>query len=115
MWRPAFLLLPLVLASCGGRPETVEYFTKVTGVPLCSGASVRNVNADAPYRSPGLDSIYIVNITMPAECEPHFFDAVAKSIGASCVPSSGCSGISADGGFFGVEPLQNRFRITHST
>jgi hypothetical protein len=109
------MLLPLLLASCTGRPETAEYFTKVTGVPLCSGASVHNVNADAPHRSPGFDSIYVVDLSMAPECVTPFHDAVARRIGAPCQPDGGCSGIASNGDFYGVEPHQGGFRVTYST
>jgi hypothetical protein len=111
----ALTLLSLLLASCSGRPATPEYFTKVTRVPLCSGASVRNLNADAPDRSPGFDSIYIVDVTIPAECEAAFYSAVAQQIGSSCDPASGCSGYSSNGDFYQVERHQNWLRVTHST
>ncbi|MFL6769218.1 MAG: hypothetical protein ACJ8FH_05555, partial [Sphingomicrobium sp.] len=78
MFRLSLPLLVLLLASCGNRPETTEYFTSVTGVPLCPGATVRNVNADAPDRSPGFDSIYIVDVAMPEACKAPFAKAVGQ-------------------------------------
>ena len=87
----------------------------MTGLPLCPGATVRNVNADAPDRSPGFDSIYIVDVAMPAACKAPFAKAVGQRIDAQCEPSEGCSGDAKDGDFYGVEPLPVGFRVTHST
>ena len=113
--RLALPLLVLLLASCGNRPETTEYFTSVTGLPLCSGATVRNLNDRAPDRSPGFDSIYVVEVTMPASCKSSFAKAVGQRIGGRCKPSQRCSGNANDGDFYGVEPLPVGFRVTHST
>jgi hypothetical protein len=111
-WLP---LLGLLLASCGNRPESTAYFTSVTGLTLCSGASVRNVNANAPDRSPGFDSIYVVDVTMPEPCIAPFAKAVGERIGARCEPSQGCSGNAKGGDFYSIEPHPAGFRVTHST
>lgn len=108
-------VLLLLLPSCGERPETTAYFTKVTGLPLCPGAAVRNVNAHAPDRSPGFDSIYIADISMPATCRSSFLRAVGQRIGAQCDGSNGCSGSASNGEFFGIEPRGAGFRVTHAT
>ena len=113
--RLLLLLSTLLLTSCDNRPATREYFTSVTGLPLCSGASVRNVNADAAGRSPGFDSIYIVDVTMPATCMARLAKAVGQRIGAQCKPSEHCSGNAKNGDFYGIEPIPVGFRVTHST
>lgn len=115
MLRLAVPFILLLLASCGNRPETAQYFTSVTSLPLCSGASVRNVNANDPGRSPGFDSIYIVDVAMPAACKAPFAKAVGQRIGAKCEPSERCSGNAKNGDFYGIEPLPAGFRVTHST
>ncbi len=109
------LILSVLLASCTGRPQTAEYFTKVTGLPLCTGGSVRNLNADAPDRSPGFDSIYVVEVTVPAKCQAAFLKAVGQRIGAVCTLTERCAGNSRNGEFYSIEPLQGGFRVTHST
>ncbi len=103
------------LASCGYRPETTEYFTSVTGLSLCPGASVHNVNADASDRAPGFDSIYIVDVAMPETCKAPFAKTVGQRISAQCKPSERCYGNAKNGDFYGVEPLPVGFRVTHST
>jgi len=114
--RPLTLAtLALCLASCSGRPETRRYFKQVTGLDLCEGASVRNVNAHAPDRSPGGDSIYIVDVTMPAACNAAFVKGVAAKMGQACELSRGCSGNSPSGEFLGIQPIRSGFRVTHST
>lgn len=115
MLRVTLLVLSVLVVSCGGREETPEYFTKVTGLPLCKGTTVRNVNAQDPGHSPGFDSIYIVDVRMASACKPPFLKAVASRIGHACFPSSGCSGNSANGDFYAVKPLPAGFRVTHST
>lgn len=115
MFKLSLPLLALLLSSCSDRPGTAAYFTNVSGVPLCSGASVSNVNADAPDRSPGFDTIYIVEVSMPATCKGPFAKAVAQRIGAQCEPMEGCSGNAKNGDFYGVEPTSIGFRVTHST
>ena len=115
MFRLLLPLLLLPLTSCDNRPETTEYFTSVTGLPLCSGASVRNLNADALDRSPGFDSVYIVDVAMPPSCKASFARAVGQRIGAQCEPSERCSGNSMDGDFYGFEPISAGFRVTYST
>ena len=87
----------------------------MTGVPLCPGASVRHVNADAPRRFPEFDRLYIFDVTMPAACKACFLKAVEQRIGATCGPVSGCSGNSSNGDFYGVEVSQDGVRITYST
>jgi hypothetical protein len=109
---PALLVL---LASCEERQETAAYFTKVTGLPLCSDASVRNVNSNAPDRSPGFDSVYIVEVSMPASCKGSFVNAVGQRIGAQCDRSAGCSGNAKNGDFYRIEPRAAGFRVTVST
>ena len=113
--RPMLLVLLVLLTSCGERQETAAYFTKATGLPLCSDASVRNVNANAPDRSPGFDSIYIVDVSMPVSCKSSFLEAVGQRIGAQCDGSKGCSGNAKDGDFYGIEPRAAGFRVAHST
>jgi hypothetical protein len=115
MFRFALPALCVLLAACSTRPETPDYFRSVTGLPLCRGATVRNVNADSPDRSPGFDSIYIVDVAMPAACKPSFINAVAGRISAACDASHVCSGHASTGEFYGVEPLAGGFRVTHST
>ena len=115
MLRAPLPLLILLLASCSERPETAEYFTKVTSLPLCAGAPVHNVNADAPDRSPGFDSIYVVDVSMPPGCKVTFARAVEEQNGAECEASKGCSGNSNNGDFYRVEPLQAGFRVTYAT
>ena len=115
MVRLMLAALCLFLSSCSIRPETRDYFRKVTGVALCEGASVHNVNAHAPDRSPGSDSIYIVDVTMPAACKASFVKAVAARIVKECEPSRSCSGNSSTGQFLSMEPIRVGFRITHST
>lgn len=105
----------VLLQSCGERPETTTYFSQVTGLPLCSEASVRNVNARAPDRSTGFDSIYIVDVAMPAACKATFAKAVGQHIGAKCEPSDGCSGSAKNGDFYAIDPLPVGFRVTYST
>ena len=115
MFRLTLPALCLLLASCSSRPETTDYFTKVTGLPLCTGATIRNINADSPGRSPGFDSIYIVDVTMPATCKASFVKAVVDRIGAACEPLRGCSGNSSTGEYYGVQPSPDGFRITYAT
>jgi hypothetical protein len=115
MLRLSVPLVLFALTSCGNRPETTEYFTSVTGLQLCPGASVRNVNADAPDRAAGFDSIYIVDVAMPPACTAPFARAVGQRIDAQCEPSKHCSGNAEDGDFYGIEPLPVGFRVIHST
>jgi hypothetical protein len=115
MSRNAPAVLALLLTSCTSRPETKDYFTKVTGLRLCEGATVRNVNADSPDRSPGFDSVYIVDVTMPASCRSSFLTAVGQRIGARCNEAKRCSGNANNGDFYSVEARLNGFRVTHST
>jgi hypothetical protein len=107
--------LSLLSCACNSRPETPRYFSQVTGVSLCAGAQVRNLNADAPDRSPGFDSIYIVEVSLPTACRDGFFKEVSKRLHMRCDPSRSCSGVTGDGDFLRVEPLRRGFRITHST
>ena len=109
---PALLVL---LASCGERQETAAYFTKVTGLPLCSDASVRNVNSNASDRSPGFDSVYVVDLSMPPSCRWTFVKAVGQRIGAQCDWSASCSGNGKNGNFYKIEPRAGGFRVTYST
>ena len=115
MFRFALPTMCLLLTSCSSRPETADYFTRVTGLPLCKGATVRNVNAAAADRSPGFDSIYIVEVTMPGACKASFVKALVAHIGTACEVSRGCSGNSSTGEFYEVHPLRGGFRITHSS
>ena len=115
MVRIALPLLCIGLVACGDRPETSEYFTKVTGLPLCDGSTVRNVNADDRGRSPGFDSIYIVDVTMPPACDAIFRNAIGRQIGVRCEARTHCSGRAKNGEFYNVEPLRNGVRVIHST
>lgn len=105
----------MLLASCGKREETPNYFRHVTGIQLCPEASVRNVNAQAADRSPGFDSIYIVDVAMPGTCEPGFLRSVEQQIGVLCTPGAVCTGQAKNGAFLRVDRRPGGFRITHST
>jgi hypothetical protein len=111
----ALLLISPLLLSCESRPETISYFNEVTGLALCDGATVRNLNADSPDRSPGFDSIYIVLVKMPLVCESAFRRATERRIGTACERAERCAGNTVEGDFIEVQPLQAGFRVTHST
>lgn len=115
MRLPTLLLISPLLLSCESRPETISYFKEVTGLGLCQGATVRNLNADAPDRSPGFDSMYIVLVEMPPICESAFRRATERRIGISCERGKRCAGNTAEGDFIEVQPIQAGFRVTHST
>src|SRR3954454_24936483 len=108
MSRTALALVILLLTSCSGRPETRAYFTKVTGLPLCKDATVHNVNAPPPDRSPSTDSVYVVEVTMPDSevCYGPFLGALESRIEAPCAPTMGCSGHSSSGEFYKVHMIR---------
>ena len=105
--------LALMAVSCS-RPETPEYFTKVTGLPLCQAASIKNVNANDPARSPGFDSIYVVDVLGTDGCKAELIRAVEKRIGQQCIDGS-CSGLDSSRQFIGVIKVNNGLRVTYST
>jgi len=113
--RMVLATLLLFVTSCSDRPENPDYFTKVTGLRLCSGATIRNVNANAPDRSPGFDSIYIVDVTMPASCEGTFMKTVSDRIHSACDPAKICSGNASNGDFYQVQLIDGALRVIHST
>ncbi|GGO97438.1 hypothetical protein GCM10011329_26300 [Stakelama pacifica] len=111
----ALPLISLLLLSCQGRPETISYFEKVTGVELCQGATVRNLNAESPDRSPGFDSIYVVLVKMPSSCRSAFQQAIERRIGAACEQGKRCAGNTTEGDFIEIQPTSAGFRVTQST
>ncbi len=68
MWRYAALAMVAGLVpGCSGRPETPAYFTEVTGLQLCDGAKVRNVEAP-DQANVGTGFIYTADLTLDETC-----------------------------------------------
>lgn len=103
-----------LLVSCG-RPENAEYFTKVTGLPLCNSAVVENVNSKDLGRSPGFDSIYVVDIRMSPACKDQLIDFLRKKKGLTCRYYEKCGGKTIDGEFFAISDRNDKVRFIHST
>lgn len=108
------VILCIALSSCS-RPETPEYFSKVTGLSLCSSSSVRNVNANEKGRSPGFDSIYIVDLGMSKACERQLFAEAEVRLGQKCLRQVRCSGNDVDGNFLKLEKMDEWIRVTYSS
>lgn len=111
----ALVAAVLCLGACDSRPETPAYFHQVTSLRLCSRATVMNVNAKAPDRSPGFDSIYIVRLKIPPQCRADFFASASERAGSDCRADRACDGIPAHAGFLRVEPEGATVLVTYST
>lgn len=109
------ITLVLLITGCTDRPETPEYFTRVTGIGLCPDAKVKNINAADPSRSPGFDSIYVVHVSASRKCINETIKQIARKIGKSCDYSNNCSGTSNNGDFYNVEWRGQSIVVTHST
>jgi hypothetical protein len=66
--------MTLFAAGCA-RDESPEYFTSVTGVPLCEEAEVRNLNA--PTDSTGVN--YVVGIKADPSCREELLDCIRRA------------------------------------
>jgi len=86
----------LLLSACG-RPATPEYFANVTGIHICSSAKIANVNGRSPERSPGFDSVYIVDVFANPECRRELFSSVERRIGRPCNVGRSCGGNASSG------------------
>jgi hypothetical protein len=104
----------IFLFGCNDRPETPDYFSEVTGLQICTGAKINNVNSKSHDRSPGFDSIYIVDLFLPPECEDRFFKNVSGRISKECTRESGCSGITPEGDHLSVDSSGDFIRVIHS-
>lgn len=113
--RILVIMLALLMAGCGTWPETTEYFQRVTGLSLCEGAQVKNLNAEDPARSPGFDSTYRVHVTMSAECTLQFIDQLKRKSNHRCSSISGCAFRFSDNSVIFVEMDKTGLIITHST
>lgn len=71
MTRSFVLILAFLLAACNSRPETPEYFTKATGIPLCDSAVVRNVRTGVEGAA-GMGFVYSVDLYMDEKCQSRF-------------------------------------------
>ncbi len=114
MLMRSFVIWPIVILTGCQRAETPEYFEKITGLPLCSSASVTNINDTDPERSPGFDSIYIVDVRADAACRVQLIRSVEEVIAQKCGDGD-CSGLDADGQFIRLEKRGSTLRVTFST
>jgi hypothetical protein len=109
-------VLALLLSSCSARPDAKANFTKVTGIPLCEGATVHNVRAGAAGGSLG-PHVYIADVRMPDSevCNGMLFGGFMKRVGGRpCAPTMGCSGRSPAGEFYRLDMVPGGWRISYS-
>jgi hypothetical protein len=109
-------VLALLLSSCSARPDAKANFTKITGIPLCKGATVRNVEAGVDDQSLG-SHVYIADVRMPHSemCNGRLFGGFMKRIGGGrCAPTMGCSGHSPEGEFYRLDMVPGGWRIAYS-
>jgi hypothetical protein len=114
MSRTLLIMVGFLLASCSAQPQTREYFTKITGVPLCDSAQVRNTPRD-PLPNGG-HSLYVVEVLMPDtdNCNRLLFGGIESRINAPCAPTMGCSGHSREGEFYRLDMTPHGWRVTYS-
>lgn len=110
-----FLVSIVTLCACTGSPETTEHFETITRLELCPGSEIRNVNAEAEDRSPGFDSVYIVDVMLPKHCVDKFYQQFSNRVSFQCNVGAQCSGNDSNGDFLGIEPNRRGFRVTYST
>lgn len=69
--------LSLLVVACSDRPETPEYFQKVTGIALCQNAEVIN-KPTGPEANAGVGVVYSVELQMDGPCERSFLKEVDR-------------------------------------
>ncbi len=78
MWRYAALaMIAGLVPGCSGRPETPAYFTEVTGLYLCPGAKVKNVEHPSEEDA-GTGFIYTVDLTLDESCRDELFSQLEE-------------------------------------
>ena len=115
MLRRFIVIVLLGLTVACSRKETPQYFSHVTEIRVCSSATVKNVNASDPNRSPGFDSIYIVDIYLSDKCRNQLVREVEMRIHRGCAGLVVCSGNDDDGNFIRIDQRSRFVRLTYST
>jgi len=73
------LFSALLLSSCQpNRPETREYFQRMTGIALCEDARIENVDLGEASRDVGTGFIYAVDLTLSPACQEAFIHAMEQ-------------------------------------
>lgn len=108
-------LAVFLITACGSTPETPAYFEQVTSLDLCEKASVKNINADDPARSPGFDSIYRVRVAMDKKCVNDLVKQLRDKSSNQCQALEGCAFRMPDKTIIFVEIQQNGLILTQST
>lgn len=114
--RYLFLYLPLILLGCENRPETKDYFMKVTGVRLCESAKVSNLTGSDESKNPGFDSVYHVKLVMNKNCIKEFVDYAWSETRHDCPSIEGCEFILPENkGRMFITVMRGGVEVVHST
>lgn len=99
-------LLALLLSACAKeRPQTVEFFEKKTGLPLCRTAQVRNFQV-GKYDDE-IDFTYGVHLTMSDTCQRDFLYQIEHRLGYICRPSTACNFMDQNNWSYELTPISD--------
>ena len=101
----ALLLIMLVTACTANRPETVEYFEEVTGLPLCPSAEVQNFQVGKyDYE---VDFTYGVRLKLSDLCHRDLLQQIRVRLKTVCDPSAACAFHDENYWFYELSPVEN--------
>lgn len=114
--RYFLLYMPLILLGCGNRPETKDYFMKVTGARLCESAKISNITDSGESKNPGFDSVYHVKVFMNNKCIKEFVNHAWSDTKHDCSSIEGCEFILPENkGRMFITVMKGGVEVVHST
>ncbi len=104
----------LSLSACSTRPETREYFLDVTGIELCESASIKNVHSDQSQSQIGTGFIYMVDISMNAQCQHRLFEDLKRRRVEPAGNGDSGQGAPGPGETMAAERMNGKIRFTYT-
>ncbi len=101
----AITLVALVAGCSANRPETVDYFEEVTGLPLCQSAKVQNFQVGEYDHE--VDFTYGVRLRLSALCHRELLQQISERFGTACNPSAACNFMDENNWFYDLSPSEN--------
>jgi hypothetical protein len=96
----------LVLLGCSEpRPESVEFFQSMTGIPLCRDAKLSNFQVGEYDHE--TDFTYGVILAMSEDCEAEFLKEIEERLNIACQLGEPCVFMDSKSWSYEIEPLQD--------
>ena len=94
-----------MLGCSDARPESVEFFQRMTGLPLCQAAKISNFQVGEYDHE--TDFTYGVILTMPEDCKTEFLEEIEGRLNVACRLGEACVFMDSKSWSYELEPLQD--------